>query len=171
MDRLQRDGLHKDGWREQPVLRALRVIIPVLLLALVLVRLGGIVSDYREARSGGDEATSAETTETAEPSSEETGSAEGEGTAEPTGQEGTGEPPESAEEEQAQAQAYVVVVIDGLNFRDGPDTGSAVIDTLSQGTRLAVIDSENGWYKARTEDGTVGWVSSSPRFVSVEEDR
>jgi hypothetical protein len=161
------DRLHQDGWREQPVLRALRVIIPVLLVALVLVRLGGIVSDYREARSGGDKGASAETTETVEPSTEETGSAGGEGTAEPTEPEETGESPGSAEDEQA--QAHVVVTIDGLNFRDGPDTGSAVIDTLAQGTRLAVIDSENGWYKVRTEDGTVGWVSSSPQFVSVEE--
>ena len=49
-----------------------------------------------------------------------------------------------------------------LNLRVSPSTGSNVICTLSNGTRVRVIDttSVNGWYRITMHKGT-GWVSSN----------
>ncbi len=49
-----------------------------------------------------------------------------------------------------------------LNLRSTPESNPAVyniIETLEPTNEIALLKEENGWYKARLDDGTVGWVS------------
>lgn len=49
----------------------------------------------------------------------------------------------------------------GLNLRVGPSTSSATICTLSNGTKVQVIDATiSGWCRVVTMQGT-GWVASN----------
>jgi GH25 family lysozyme M1 (1,4-beta-N-acetylmuramidase) len=53
----------------------------------------------------------------------------------------------------------------GLNFRVSSAPGAKIITTLSPGNetqaadKITLLSEENGWYKAKLDDGTVGWVS------------
>ncbi|WP_223998386.1 N-acetylmuramoyl-L-alanine amidase [Aureimonas sp. SA4125] len=50
-----------------------------------------------------------------------------------------------------------------LNFRRAPD--GEIIGGLPRGTAIAIVDSDDGWYRARTPGGHLGWVSA--RYVSL----
>ena len=54
----------------------------------------------------------------------------------------------------------------GLNFRKSnePEAGN-VIKTLKPGDEITLLTEENGWYKAKLEDGTVGWVSK--KYIKI----
>lgn len=59
-----------------------------------------------------------------------------------------------------------VKVIYGVNFRKGPGTGFDVIKLLPKGTVVEVLDEGPGtWYKGRLEDGSVGYLSSLPKYT------
>lgn len=54
----------------------------------------------------------------------------------------------------------------GLNFRKSnePEAGN-VIKTLKPGDEITLLTEEDGWYKAKLEDGTVGWVSK--KYIKI----
>lgn len=47
-----------------------------------------------------------------------------------------------------------------LNLRDGPGTGFPVIDTMTQGSSVRVLDDSQTWYLIRHEDGQTGYAHS-----------
>lgn len=47
----------------------------------------------------------------------------------------------------------------GLNFRTSSDPGATVIKTLKPADEMMLLKEENGWYHAKLNDGTIGWVS------------
>ncbi|WMC92303.1 SH3 domain-containing protein [Kineothrix sp. MB12-C1] len=47
----------------------------------------------------------------------------------------------------------------GLNFRTSPDPGATVIKTMKPADEMMLLKEENGWYNAKLNDGTIGWVS------------
>ena len=47
----------------------------------------------------------------------------------------------------------------GLNFRASSDPGATVIKTLKPADEMMLLKEENGWYHAKLNDGTIGWVS------------
>lgn len=47
----------------------------------------------------------------------------------------------------------------GLNFRTSSDPGAAIIRTLKPSDEMMLLTEENGWYNAKLNDGTIGWVS------------
>lgn len=53
---------------------------------------------------------------------------------------------------------YAVVVKDGVIVRRGAGIQTEKITTVDSGTRVDVLDRQNGWYKLRFPRGTVGWV-------------
>lgn len=54
----------------------------------------------------------------------------------------------------------------GTNFRKGPSTSDAVIAYVPQGTFVQVLGEGPGtWYKARLENGTVGYITSLTKYV------
>lgn len=66
----------------------------------------------------------------------------------------------------AYAATTGTVTCDVLNVRSGSSTNDSVITTLSRGTKVDIVSSENGWY-AITVNGTTGYVSA--QYVSTEE--
>lgn len=47
----------------------------------------------------------------------------------------------------------------GVNLRSAASKDSEVLDTLAKGTKVTKLSEEGNWYKVRTSDGQVGYVS------------
>jgi uncharacterized protein YgiM (DUF1202 family) len=58
---------------------------------------------------------------------------------------------------------------DALRLRASASTSAKIYSLLEKGTKLDILDEENGWYKVRCSDGTVGYVSASYITVSFTE--
>ena len=56
---------------------------------------------------------------------------------------------------------YSVYTTASVNLRSGASTGTAVIRTLSRGTKLTAMGTNSGFYLVQTSDGTQGYVSGS----------
>jgi len=56
---------------------------------------------------------------------------------------------------------YSVYTTASVNLRSGASTGTAVITTLSKGTKLTAMGTNNGFYLVQTSGGTQGYVSGS----------
>lgn len=52
-----------------------------------------------------------------------------------------------------------------VNLRSDSNTSGNVIGTLQKGDKLDILTQGENWYKVKTSDGTVGWVSKD--FVSL----
>ena len=139
------------------VVRFLRFVIPPIILVLVLVRVVGIYGEYRSTR-GVDGDAAVETTESAE------------ATGAPLPEDGTEDVGEAGDEVDSSPTTWVIVEIPGLNLRAEPDITSGVLQTLPKGTRLELVSTEAGWHRVRSADGTLGWVSASSQYVSLEAD-
>jgi len=132
-------------------IRLLRIAVPVLLLVGVLLQVRVIVSDYR-ATSDAEADESIDETGTVESTEADVGLVE--------------ESIEATAIEEPDPQTYVVVLIEGLNFRTAPD--GDVIDTLSRDSRLILIESDGGWHHVMDADGVEGWVAANPQYVRLE---
>jgi Bacterial SH3 domain len=64
--------------------------------------------------------------------------------------------------------AVVIVVVDGVNLRNGPSTTADVIRALKKNERLAYFATKNGYYQVRDDAGTSGWVSSNRDYTRLE---
>lgn len=56
---------------------------------------------------------------------------------------------------------YSVYTTAAVNLRSGASTNTAVIKTLSKGTKLTAMGTNNGFYLVQTTGGTQGYVSGS----------
>jgi len=56
---------------------------------------------------------------------------------------------------------YDVYTTAAVNLRSGASTSTGIIRTLSKGTRLRALGTNNGFYLVETSDGTQGYVSGS----------
>lgn len=56
-------------------------------------------------------------------------------------------------------QNTVVVEASILNVRTGPGLSYDVMDQVTSGQRLDVIEENNGWYKIRLDNDQIGWVA------------
>ncbi len=48
----------------------------------------------------------------------------------------------------------------GLNVRAGAGTNTAVLKTLNNNSEVNIIGEENGWYKVKLDDGSIGYVGA-----------
>ncbi len=134
--------------------RVARGAAGVVVLILLVVLVNGWWREYR--RGDAPVAPQPEATSTPEPAPE---------SEEPAG-EGGGEP---ADEGAEPSGATVVVLIEGLNFRKEPSREGELIRGLNRGTELVYLETVDGWYRVRTEDGTEGFVSASPQYTEVRQ--
>lgn len=134
-------------------IRLLRGAVGLVVVAVLLVVVSNWVGDYRGAKK---------TT----PSQGETSVTPAPGTKEGSG--GT-KPQEASPADTGTPKAtYVVVMIDGLNFRESPEQNATTIRGLDKGTRLLLLQERAGWYEVRAEDGTTGWLSGNPTYTKLE---
>ncbi|TLM98632.1 MAG: SH3 domain-containing protein [Actinobacteria bacterium] len=133
--------------------RAVKAAVGVVVVVVIALLVWNWVGDYRSA-SGSRASSSAETSSTAPKGSKESGS---------------GKPAEASPADTGTPTAtFVVVKIDGLNFRKEPAQDAAAIRGLDQGEKLLLLQERSGWYQVRAEDGTTGWVSANPGYTTVE---
>lgn len=56
----------------------------------------------------------------------------------------------------------------GVNFRDKPSLSGRVIGFLKKGSEVTVLAESNSYfYKVKTQNGTIGYVSSADKYISV----
>jgi len=134
--------------------RVARGAAGVAVLILLLVLVNGWWRDYR--RGEAPVSPQAEATSTPQPSPESE-QPPAEGAEQPTGQEA------------GSSGATVVVLIEGLNFRKEPSREGELIRGLGKGTQLVYLETVDGWYRVRSEDGTEGYVSASPQYTEVRQ--
>lgn len=62
----------------------------------------------------------------------------------------------------ATPQQPLTLVVHGgtINFRPAPATNNTPLAKLAAGTKITGLKLENGWYQARLQDGTVGFISA-----------
>ena len=60
-----------------------------------------------------------------------------------------------------------IELLELMNIRKGPDSTYNVIAVLSKKSILSVYESINGWYKVKTQDGHIGYMTSNPKYSKV----
>ncbi|WP_232436311.1 C40 family peptidase [Paenibacillus rubinfantis] len=64
---------------------------------------------------------------------------------------------------------WPATVIYGVNMRDEPSTSSHVIDMLSKGTQLTILEQSNEYfYKVQTSAGQTGYVSTNEKYLRID---
>lgn len=125
--------------------RLLRAVAAVVVLALVAMFVLSYWGHYREATG-----PSRETTATA-------GSSE----------KSTSDDPGEAGEGAAKTQS-VLVLTDGLNFRETPEKDGELIRGLKKGDTLTYLKTDGDWFNVRAADGTEGFVTSSEKYTQLK---
>ncbi len=70
--------------------------------------------------------------------------------------------------EQALA-ASDATIVSGVNFRKAPNTNSATYGFLKTGEKVDILDKVNNyWYKVRDDQGRVGYISTSSKYVRTD---
>lgn len=133
--------------------RLIRAGAAIAVLVLILMLVMSFWGNYRSAMSPAEER---ETT----PTPEVTATPEPEAQT-PTAQTQAQAPPAS--------KGTVVVLIDGLNFRSAPQRDADLIRGLGEGEKLQYMETQDGWYKVKATDGTVGWVSASEQYTRLDQ--
>jgi len=139
-----KEGRVFGGWR------FLRVAVALALLGLVLTVLAGIFVDYRArvVRNAAHDAAVATAVLPVQPSKPSSSSTAPTSTSKP-----------------ARSGKTIVVLIDGVNFRQRPSGSSRVLSALRKGAKLAFIEQQGAWFHASDADGVRGWLTSSSQYV------
>lgn len=58
---------------------------------------------------------------------------------------------------------------DGVHVREVPEAEGTVLSDLAKGATFEVLAKREGWYRIRDASGKMGWVTSDPSFVTVEQ--
>ena len=127
----------------------LRTAGALVLLAIVLVSLVVIFVDYRARVVRDTPAPRAKKTvvTAAKPSKPASSSVAATATAKPVG------------------GGTLVILIDGVNFRQQPSGSARILRTLNKGTKLTFIEQSGSWYHGATPDGVRGWLTNSSQYV------
>lgn len=133
--------------------KIIRAIAGTALLVVVFFVVLTWVLDYR---GGNDSAPQGESTQTVEPTA----------TVDPEGEGAQEEPAESGD---GTASGTITVLVNGLNFRTEPSGDAELIRGLTQGATLEYLGTEGGWHKVRDAEGTVGYVSASSQYTSLQQ--
>jgi uncharacterized protein YgiM (DUF1202 family) len=59
------------------------------------------------------------------------------------------------------SNATVTNVNTTVNVRSAPQAGSKLIGTAARGTGVEVLDEQDGWYRVRLSDGTIGYINKN----------
>jgi uncharacterized protein YgiM (DUF1202 family) len=137
-------------------IKVLKGAVGVLILVVLLMTVSRWWADYRD--SAAESRGSVPATEAAPPQGE--------------GGDSSGSKSDQAEAKSAsdaeKPEKVVVVLTDGLNFREQPDSDSNEIRALDKGDKLVYIKKQGNWYQVEDDDGTRGWVSARADYSKVQ---
>ena len=118
--------------------KVLRALAGVVVLLILVVMVNGWWADYKKATP---KAGSGETAATAEAT----------------------ETPAPVAPNQT-----VLVLTDGLNFREKPDATGASIRGLKRGEQFVLVSISGSWLQLQDASGQVGWVNNNPQYVRIQ---
>jgi uncharacterized protein YgiM (DUF1202 family) len=118
--------------------KVMRALAGLVVLLILVVTVNGWWSEYKRATP---KASSSESTAT-------------------VGATETAAPPDTGQ--------TVIVLTDGLNFREQPDATGASIRGLKKGERFILISVNGSWLGIKDESGKTGWVNNNPQYVRIE---
>jgi uncharacterized protein YgiM (DUF1202 family) len=61
----------------------------------------------------------------------------------------------------------VIVLTDGLNFRENPDATGATIRGLKKGESFVLVSQNGSWLEIQDASGKNGWVNNNPQYVRI----
>lgn len=62
----------------------------------------------------------------------------------------------------------VLILVDGLNFREQPDATGANIRGLKKGETFILVSKTGSWLELQDASGQNGWVNNNPQYVRIE---
>jgi uncharacterized protein YgiM (DUF1202 family) len=62
----------------------------------------------------------------------------------------------------------VLILTDGLNFREKPDATGATIRGLKKGEKFVLVSKSGSWLQLQDASGQAGWVNNNPQYVKIE---
>jgi N-acetylmuramoyl-L-alanine amidase len=62
----------------------------------------------------------------------------------------------------------VIVLTDGLNFREQPDATGASIRGLKKGETFILISENGSWLQIKDASEKTGWVNNNPQYVRID---
>jgi uncharacterized protein YgiM (DUF1202 family) len=128
----------------------IRMVVPWLVLAVLMLVIMNFFAQYQTAQKTAQRAATADAARV-DP-----------GPAAPSG------PTTSAAADKTPAApkaTTVLVIMDGVNFRQSASNGSTIIEALKQGATLTWLATEGNWYKARDIKGRTGFISANPTLT------
>lgn len=75
----------------------------------------------------------------------------------------------SSESEMTETQIFYAVTTAAIRLREAPNTDCATLTNLSEGTRLLLVETLEGWYKVSYE-GVEGYISAEYATIVTEEE-
>ena len=135
-----------------------RVIVGVIIAVIVFSVFVNIVGDYQTAKRA-QKRTDVSQPETG-PASSVTQTGRPPATAPTSTTASTGSPA-------ASKTKVVLVVVDGVNLRNGPSTTADVIRALKKNERLTYYAAKNGYYQVGDKSGPKGWVSANKDYTRL----
>jgi uncharacterized protein YgiM (DUF1202 family) len=139
-----------------------RIIVGVIIAVIVFSIFMNIVGDYRTAKQAQKRTEDVSTPATGPASSvTQTGRP-------PLNPPSTTSSPSSGKGAPVASKTKVVlVVVDGVNLRNGPTTTADIIRALKKNERLAYYATKNGYYQVGDKSGPTGWVSSNKDYTRL----
>ena len=135
-----------------------RVIVGVIIAVIVFSVFVNIVGDYQTAKR---------TQKRTDVSRPDTGPAS---SVAPTGRPPANAPTTttgSTASPAASKTKVVLVVVDGVNLRNGPSTTADVIRALKKDERLTYFSTKNGYHQVGDKSGAKGWVSANKDYTRL----
>ena len=68
---------------------------------------------------------------------------------------------EDTEDGEEESTEIGYVTTDVLNVRSGPGTSHNVVTQITKNTSVTILGSQDGWYKIKLSNGTIGWASAT----------
>jgi uncharacterized protein YgiM (DUF1202 family) len=128
----------------------IRMAVPWILLVILLLVIMNFFAQYQTAQKTAQRAAASESARV------DPGPATPSNTASST---------TSSKAPAAPKAPTVLVIMDGVNFRQSPTNGSTIIEALKQGATLTWVATEGNWYKARDGKGRTGFISANPTLT------
>jgi hypothetical protein len=131
-----------------------RKVLPWVVLAFVLFRVGSLFSEFSTAQLSADRRAAAEAAATTLTASQAT-----KGASTATANPASGATP-------AARGPYVVILSDGVNFHAAASNSAKVLGALKRGAELSQLGRVGNWLKLKDAKGTVGYVYDNPKLVA-----
>lgn len=77
-------------------------------------------------------------------------------------------PGEPSPADKMASSTHVLILIDGLNFREKPDATGANIRGLKKGERFILIAQNGTWLNVQDTTGKAGWINNNAQYVRIE---